>query len=51
MVIGGHQRLIARRLGMKSVPVIFVDVTQEQCSLLNLALNCIKGGCCSRHPT
>src|SRR6202521_5839928 len=43
-VIGGHQRLLAaRRLGMKTVPVVFVDVTAEQAHLLNLALNRISG--------
>jgi ParB-like chromosome segregation protein Spo0J len=43
-VIGGHQRLLAaRRLGMKAVPVIFVDLTIEQACLLNLALNKISG--------
>jgi DNA modification methylase len=39
-VIGGHQRLLAaRRLGLKTVPVIYVDLTQEQARVLNLALN------------
>ncbi len=43
-VIGGHQRLVAaRRLGLDTVPVIFVDVTAEQAKLLNLALNKISG--------
>ncbi|MBI5285339.1 MAG: site-specific DNA-methyltransferase [Chloroflexi bacterium] len=43
-VIGGHQRLLAaRRLGMKTVPVIFVDLTLEQARVLNLALNKISG--------
>ncbi len=43
-VIGGHQRLLAaRRLGMKTVPVIFVDLTVEQARVLNLALNRISG--------
>jgi len=43
-VIGGHQRLVAaRRLGLKTVPVIFLDVTAEQARLLNLALNKISG--------
>ena len=43
-VIGGHQRLIAaRRLGLKTVPVVYVDVTDEQAKLLNLALNRIAG--------
>jgi ParB-like chromosome segregation protein Spo0J len=43
-VIGGHQRLVAaRRLGMKSVPVILTDLSQEQARLLNLALNKVSG--------
>ena len=44
VVIGGHQRLIAaRRLGLKQVPVVLVDISQEQAHLLNLALNRISG--------
>jgi DNA modification methylase len=44
MVIGGHQRLLAaRRLGMKQVPVIFLDLSDEQAKVLNLALNKISG--------
>ncbi len=44
IVIGGHQRLLAaRRLGMKTVPVTFLDVTIEQARVLNLALNKISG--------
>ena len=43
-VIGGHQRLTAaRRLGYKTVPVIFLDITLEQARLLNLTLNKIGG--------
>jgi len=43
-VIGGHQRLLAaRRLGMTTVPVVFVDLSPEQAKLLNLALNKISG--------
>ncbi|MGZ3357585.1 MAG: site-specific DNA-methyltransferase [Isosphaeraceae bacterium] len=43
-VIGGHQRLVAaRRLGLKTVPVVFVDLSPEQAHLLNLALNRISG--------
>ncbi|MCH8898036.1 MAG: ParB N-terminal domain-containing protein [Chloroflexi bacterium] len=43
-VIGGHQRLLAaRRLGLKQVPVVLVDLSQEQARLLNLALNRISG--------
>lgn len=44
VVIGGHQRLVAaRRLGLTSVPVIYVDLTAEQARLLGLALNRISG--------
>ena len=44
VVIGGHQRLLAaRRLGWKTVPVIFLDLSVEQSHLLNLALNRISG--------
>ncbi len=43
-VIGGHQRLVAaRRLGYRTVPVIWLDITLEQSRLLNLALNKISG--------
>jgi len=43
-VIGGHQRLLAaRRLGLDTVPVVFVDLSPEQSKLLNLALNRISG--------
>ena len=44
IVIGGHQRLVAaRKLGMREVPVIFLDVTEGQAHLLNVALNKISG--------
>jgi ParB/RepB/Spo0J family partition protein len=44
VVIGGHQRLVAaRRLGIKTVPVVFLDLSQEQARVLNLALNRISG--------
>jgi len=44
VVIGGHQRLLAaRRLGWKTVPVIFLPLSVEQSRLLNLALNKISG--------
>ena len=44
VVIGGHQRLLAaRRLGWKTVPAIFLDLSVEQSRLLNLALNRISG--------
>ncbi len=44
VVIGGHQRLVAaRRLGLATVPVIWLDIGAEQARLLNLALNRISG--------
>jgi ParB-like chromosome segregation protein Spo0J len=44
MVIGGHQRLTAaRRLGYKTVPTIFLDLTLEQARVLNVGLNKISG--------
>jgi len=44
MVIGGHQRLeAAKALGMKTVPVVLVDVTESEAKALNLALNRISG--------
>ena len=44
IVIGGHQRLLAaRRLGYKTVPVVFADLSLEQARLLNIALNKISG--------
>jgi len=43
-VIGGHQRLVAaRRLGYKTVPTVFLDITLEQARVLNLGLNKISG--------
>src|SRR5918996_1419383 len=43
-VIGGHQRLTAaRRLGYKTVPTVFLDISIEQARLLNLSLNKISG--------
>ena len=43
-VIGGHQRLVAaRRLGLTTVPVTWLDVSVEQARLLGLALNRISG--------
>jgi hypothetical protein len=44
VVIGGHQRLLAaRRLGLATVPVTYLDLPIEQARLLNLALNKIGG--------
>jgi DNA modification methylase len=43
-VVGGHARLLAaRRLGHKTVPVVYVDLSVDQARLLNLALNKISG--------
>jgi hypothetical protein len=40
----GHQRLVAaRKLGLRAVPVIFLDLTEEKATLLNIALNKISG--------
>ena len=42
-VIGGHRRLVAaRRLGLITVPVTWLDVSVEQARLLGLALNKIS---------
>ena len=44
VVIGGHQRLLAaRRLGLATVPVTYLDLSIEQSRVLNLALNKISG--------
>lgn len=43
-MIGGHQRLVAaRRLGMATVPVTWLDIGVEQARVLGLALNKISG--------
>lgn len=43
-VIGGHQRLeAAKALGLRTVPVVFVDLGEAEAKLLNLALNKIQG--------
>ncbi len=40
VVIGGHQRLkIARTLGLKEVPVVYIDLDLEREKRLNLRLN------------
>ena len=44
LVIGGHQRLVAaHRLGMATVPVVWVDLPVTRSRLLALALNKISG--------
>src|SRR5680860_443162 len=46
VVIGGHQRLLAaRKLGLRTVPVVFLDLDEERARLLNVALNKISGEC------
>ena len=36
IVIGGHQRLVAaRRLGLPTVPVIFLELSEERARLLD----------------
>jgi DNA modification methylase len=43
-VVGGHQRLrVARRLGLKTIPAIYVDLSEERARLLALGLNRISG--------
>jgi DNA modification methylase len=43
-VIGGNQRLVAaQRVGLRQVPVVFLDVSQDEARLLNLALNRVQG--------
>jgi len=43
-IIAGHQRLeAARALGLKTVPVVFADISAEEAKALNLALNRIAG--------
>jgi DNA modification methylase len=43
-IIGGHARWAAAEgLGMKTVPVVYLDITAEQAKVLNLALNRISG--------
>ena len=44
MVVGGHQRLeAAKRLGMTEVPIVELDLSDEQAKALNVALNKIGG--------
>lgn len=40
LVIGGHQRLkVAQKQGMKEVPVVYLDVDDQQAAALNVLLN------------
>lgn len=42
--IGGNQRLVAaQRLGLRQIPVVFLDLSEDKAKLLNLALNRIQG--------
>lgn len=44
IIIGGHQRVLAaKKIGMKTVPVNYVDLDYERENLLNIALNEISG--------
>jgi DNA modification methylase len=44
VIVGGHQRVrAARELGLKTVPVVYVDLSPDEEKLLNLALNKIGG--------
>jgi ParB/RepB/Spo0J family partition protein len=43
-IIGGHQRWeAAKRLGLATVPVVYVDISEREAKALNLALNRISG--------
>jgi len=44
ILIGGHQRILAAKmLGIKGVPVVFVDLDEDKEKALNIALNKIMG--------
>ena len=44
LIIGGHQRVAAaERLGMSEVPIVEVDLSDDECHALNVALNQIHG--------
>ncbi len=44
LVIGGNQRLGAVKIiGLKTVPVVFIQVSDAEAKILNLALNRIRG--------
>jgi len=43
-IIGGHQRLeAAKALGLKRVPVVFLDISEQEAKALGIALNKIEG--------
>jgi len=43
-IVGGHQRLkVLKELGVKSVPVVKLNLSQRDFKTLNLALNKISG--------
>jgi len=43
-IVGGHQRLeAAKALGIEAVPVVYMDLSEDQAKALNLALNRIHG--------
>src|SRR5436190_13445711 len=44
IVVGGHQRLVAaRRLGLATMPVVWLDMSVEEARILGIALNKISG--------
>jgi len=44
LVIGGHQRLeAAKALGLKTVPVVYVELSDAEAKVLNVGLNRIQG--------
>jgi DNA modification methylase len=44
MIVGGHQRIkAAQELGLKEIPVVYLDITENDAKLLNVALNKISG--------
>ena len=44
MIVGGHQRIkAAQELGLKEIPVVYLDITENAAKLLNVALNKISG--------
>ena len=44
MIVGGHQRVKAAiELGLKEIPVVYLDITENDAKLINVALNKISG--------